>query len=41
MVVFAFDFDSDKSLLGYPIYKKHTKRLYQQHWKLKNSSLPA
>ena len=41
MHVFAFDFDSNAILLGYPRYAEHTERLHRHHWKVKNSSLPA
>ena len=39
--MFAFDFDSDANLLGYPRYAEHTEQLHRHHWKVKNSSLPA
>ena len=41
MHVFAFDFDSDAILLGYPRYAEHAEPLHLHHWKLKSSSLPA
>ena len=41
MHVFAFDFDLDAILLGYPRCAEHTERLHRHHWKVKNSSLPA
>ena len=39
--VFAFDFDSNAILQGYPRYAEHSERLHQHHWKAKNSSLPT
>ena len=41
MDVFAFDFDSDATLLGYPRHAEHTERLHLHYSKVKNSSLPS
>ena len=34
MHVFAFDFDSDAIVLGYPRYAEHAERLLQHQWKV-------